>query len=651
MSQVNILAIDVPQATESISTSSGGNGTEQSANSAFSEVMAKHQQQESGNNSQQDGKKYVESSQESKKSATENKQTADDVEIKSANKTDDSVEKNDSEYLAEQSKEQITKEKLATEESLATTEHSTPLQNVGNVAEQLLSFIVASDEMSTESTVGDLAGADSVSKQMNKLSASVFLSQPLDGQKEQQSSQKGVENTDVEVERLINLITGNTVKEKSEGQLNDDAVIEDVQTTEQQKQLQTTKLTSDEMKLSSDNTKLRSDEIKLDSTKVANDEAVAAVAKTASDDKQLNMSDESVTADIISSMEEVATDDEPIVNLSEKKTKEVLSESIKSTEIETKNIQNINNASNTNNPSKQVDVVMPVAAVEAAVEQKNPQVKANTQMVEPSVNQNRSIAEDSSKNQSGTHQQGNGESSRESSGKNNEQAISASLLNEEAIKNPLETTDKNSVAKVNDIVTESILKPTHIQDSLANKTLAEKSLSYAEEQSIQNVLARANADSISTQSVKSAINIQNETIAIYNKDFSNAVKDKVMVMINQKIKQLEIRLDPPELGSMQVRLNLQNEQATVNFVVQNQQAKEALEQNIGKLKEMLAESGVDVGDANIEQRGQQSSDQEGLADQNSTGFGATDNEIPEQQMSMNGANLYKASATGVDYYA
>jgi len=650
MSQVNILAVDFPQVTESIGTSLGANAAEQGANSAFSEVMAKHQQQKSGNNSQQDGKKYVESSQESKKSATENKQTADDVEIKSANKTNESTEKSDSEYIAEQPKEQIAKEETVTEESLATSENSPSLPNVGNVAEQLLSFIMASDGMSTESTVGELADVDTVSKQMNKLSASVFVSQSFDGQKEQQNSQKGVENTDVEAEQLINSITASTVKEQSEGQLNDEGVIEEVLTKELQKQQQTTKLSSDQMKLSSD-------EIKLVSTKVENVEAVAAVAKAASDDKQLNMSDESVTADIISSMEKGATDDEPIVNLSEKKSIEVLSESIKSAEIDTKNIQSINDASNTNNASKQVDVVVPIAAVETAVEQKNSQAKTNAQVQEPSVNQNNSIAENSSKNQSGTHQQGNGESSGESRGKNdeqiNEQASSAarSLVNEEAVKGNQETTDKNFVAKVNDIATESMLKPAHIQDSLANKTLAEKSLSYAEEQSIQNVLARANADSISTQSAKSAINIQNETIAIYRKDFSNAVKDKVMVMINQKIKQLEIRLDPPELGSMQVRLNLQNEQATVNFIVQNQQAKEALEQNIGKLKDMLAESGVDVGEANIEQRGQQSAEQEGFADQNSTGSGSTENEIPEQQMSMAGANLYKASATGVDYYA
>ncbi|HCM46317.1 MAG TPA: flagellar hook-length control protein FliK, partial [Colwellia sp.] len=85
----------------------------------------------------------------------------------------------------------------------------------------------------------------------------------------------------------------------------------------------------------------------------------------------------------------------------------------------------------------------------------------------------------------------------------------------------------------------------------------------------------------------------------------DAVKDKVMMTINQKLQRFDITLDPPEFGNMQVRVNLQGEQASVNFIVQNQQAKDVLEQNMHKLRDMLSEQGVDVGDANVEQQNQQ----------------------------------------------
>ena len=142
-----------------------------------------------------------------------------------------------------------------------------------------------------------------------------------------------------------------------------------------------------------------------------------------------------------------------------------------------------------------------------------------------------------------------------------------------------------------------------------------------------------------------------ETIAIYRKDFADAVKDKVMVMINQKIQQVEIQLDPPEMGNIHVRVNLQNEQAAVQFIVQNQQAKEALEQNMGKLRDMLAENGVDVGDANIEQRQAKEQNSDGFEQANHSG---TNEESGEGNFSENDnvvLDVVKASSTGVDYYA
>ncbi|NQY62324.1 MAG: flagellar hook-length control protein FliK [Alteromonadaceae bacterium] len=152
------------------------------------------------------------------------------------------------------------------------------------------------------------------------------------------------------------------------------------------------------------------------------------------------------------------------------------------------------------------------------------------------------------------------------------------------------------------------------------------------------------------QSVKNTNVIGQEIIAIHSKDFSGAVKDKVMFMINQKLQQVEIRLDPPELGSMHIRLNLQNEQAVVNFVVQNQQAKEAVEENLAKLKEMLAESGIDVGESNVEQQGQQA-DNSGFGQSSNSKGKSFEDGMSDSQTSIIHRQVVNASASGVDYYA
>jgi len=150
---------------------------------------------------------------------------------------------------------------------------------------------------------------------------------------------------------------------------------------------------------------------------------------------------------------------------------------------------------------------------------------------------------------------------------------------------------------------------------------------------------------------KNNVQLQQETIAIFKKDFADAVKDKVMIMVNQKLQQFDITLDPPEFGNMQVRVNLQGEQASVNFVVQNQQAKDALEENMHKLKEMLAEQGVDVGGANVEQQNQQQKDETNLEQGNANTSSTSQNEEENNDEHVLSAKLFDSSATGVDYYA
>jgi len=102
-------------------------------------------------------------------------------------------------------------------------------------------------------------------------------------------------------------------------------------------------------------------------------------------------------------------------------------------------------------------------------------------------------------------------------------------------------------------------------------------------------------------------------------------------------------------------VNLQNEQAVVNFTVQNQSAKEAFEQSLDKLKYMLAEHGVDVGDTNVEQQSAQHSE-DSFEQGQSNGKGKDeqnddmlmDKSADETVMS---GEFFDSSAIRVDYYA
>ena len=170
------------------------------------------------------------------------------------------------------------------------------------------------------------------------------------------------------------------------------------------------------------------------------------------------------------------------------------------------------------------------------------------------------------------------------------------------------------------------------------------------EQQVTDIFNLTGSSEVS-QSQKTNAQLHQETISIFRKDFAEAVKDKVMLIISQKLQQFDISLDPPELGNIHVRVNLQGEQASVNFVVQNQQAKDAFEQNMHKLKELLAEQGVNVGDANVEQQSdREDNNDEKSADNQQRLMASTADasDVVEHNLS---AKMINSASTAIDFYA
>ncbi len=244
-------------------------------------------------------------------------------------------------------------------------------------------------------------------------------------------------------------------------------------------------------------------------------------------------------------------------------------------------------------------------------------------------------------------------------GANNETKNASDKLTDSlaAIKGDEESTEASEQAII-DHIAKKEFKPTEAKgDQQIYGTLtpqANTSTNHYSEADIQDIQTlQAISDKVietNTQNQKIELIKQAETIAIYKKDFINNLQDKVMVMVQQKLQQVDIRLDPPELGKMQVRLHLHNDQATVQFTVQNQQAKEALEQNMPRLREMLAEQGVNVGDANVGQQGEKGFMGAGEQGHSNHVDNAGEDEYLDASQVFTG-KVVKGSATGIDYYA
>ncbi len=90
--------------------------------------------------------------------------------------------------------------------------------------------------------------------------------------------------------------------------------------------------------------------------------------------------------------------------------------------------------------------------------------------------------------------------------------------------------------------------------------------------------------------------------------WGTAVSEKVIWMMNAQIKEAAIKLNPASLGSIEIRLSLVDDQANVTFNVLTSQAKEALESALPRLREMLAEQGIALNDANVSDQSEHQDD-------------------------------------------
>lgn len=145
---------------------------------------------------------------------------------------------------------------------------------------------------------------------------------------------------------------------------------------------------------------------------------------------------------------------------------------------------------------------------------------------------------------------------------------------------------------------------------LANTATGQSS---AQAESFQQQLARFDAAVASSAQLQRTtekattpeLSARLKQLNLQQQDAAGQLRERVQLMVRQNIQVAEIRLDPAELGQMQIRINLQQEQASVQFIVQQQQAKELLEQQMPRLREMLQQQGIQLGEGQVQQQSRQ----------------------------------------------
>lgn len=85
--------------------------------------------------------------------------------------------------------------------------------------------------------------------------------------------------------------------------------------------------------------------------------------------------------------------------------------------------------------------------------------------------------------------------------------------------------------------------------------------------------------------------------------WGDALAERVVLIAGQRLSSAEIRLNPAELGPVTVDLKIEDNIAQVTFSAQQQLTRDALEQALPRLREMLAEQGLSLGRADVTGQG------------------------------------------------
>jgi len=184
-------------------------------------------------------------------------------------------------------------------------------------------------------------------------------------------------------------------------------------------------------------------------------------------------------------------------------------------------------------------------------------------------------------------------------GKNN----AAEFFNSSSVGLPI---DKSNNVDVHDVILDRLQKPiqeTNPVASIAKDMSAIKSDMATIKMATDGV--QPPPAIITTAEAKLSAAIDRPTIQLdtpmNSSRWGESFGQRVQWVVNQSMSGAQIRLNPQNMGPIEVRIQMQNDQAVVSFTAQHGATREAIDAALPRLREMLSEQNVNVVDIDVSQ--------------------------------------------------
>jgi flagellar hook-length control protein FliK len=81
--------------------------------------------------------------------------------------------------------------------------------------------------------------------------------------------------------------------------------------------------------------------------------------------------------------------------------------------------------------------------------------------------------------------------------------------------------------------------------------------------------------------------------------WGEAFSERVVWVTGQQVQTAQIHVEPPQLGPIEVRVSIVNDQANLLFTAPHGVARDAIQMSLPRLQEMLVDSGLTLGNVSV----------------------------------------------------
>lgn len=91
-------------------------------------------------------------------------------------------------------------------------------------------------------------------------------------------------------------------------------------------------------------------------------------------------------------------------------------------------------------------------------------------------------------------------------------------------------------------------------------------------------------------------------LPLHHPQWQDAFASRVVWQVKDGLQQVNVAINPPELGPIEVRMSLQDDKVSAQFVTAHHAVRQVIEDAMPRLREMLSQSGLNLADANVFQQ-------------------------------------------------